>query len=105
MEHSLDILLTWKTAAVAFWFLLFFAGERLAPAAARPAVAEGRPAGGLYRLGRNLALWLVNVGLSPLIVVPLSFWASQAALDWRPQAWSGWPGRRACWSTSSCWTF
>lgn len=92
MEYASDSLLTWKTAAVALWFLLFFAGERLAPAAPRPAAGAGRPAGGLYRLGRNLALWLVNVGLSPLLVVPLSLGASAAALDWRPDAWSGWPG-------------
>ena len=98
MDFSSDSLLIWKTAAVALWFLLFFAGERLAPAApwpvtAGPAAADkARPAGGVRRLGRYLALWLVNVGLSPLIIVPLSFWASEAALDWRPEAWSGWRG-------------
>jgi len=93
MDLSSDSLLTWKTAAVLLWFALFFAGERLAPAVRWPAVGEAAgTAAGVRRLGRNLALWLLNVGLSPLIVLPLSLWASEAAIDWRPQAWSGVPG-------------
>ncbi len=93
MDYTADSLLAWKAAAALLWFALIFAGEHLAPAVAWPAAPAGaRPAAGWWRLGRNLALWLVNVGLSPLVVVPLSFWASESALDWRPEAWSGWPG-------------
>ncbi len=40
MDFSSDSLLIWKTAAVALWFLLFFAGERLAPAVAWPPVVD-----------------------------------------------------------------
>jgi sterol desaturase/sphingolipid hydroxylase (fatty acid hydroxylase superfamily) len=93
MDHLPDTLLAWKAAAVLLWFALLFAGERLAPAAPWPRDRDGTRFGaGVQRVARNLTLWLVNVGLSPLIVLPLSFWASEAAPDWRPAAWSGWPG-------------
>jgi sterol desaturase/sphingolipid hydroxylase (fatty acid hydroxylase superfamily) len=93
-----------KGVIVAAWFVLLFAGERLHPAAPRPmAVAEPWPgglpmlrAGGWARLGRNLALWLVNTVLSPLVVLPLTVWAagqgtSEGGLDLglRPAWWSG----------------
>ena len=46
-------------------------GERLAPAARLPLGLARRGSGAEWRrLGRNLGLWLVNVVLSPLIVVP-----------------------------------
>lgn len=93
MELSAEMLLSWKSAAVATWFGLLFLGERLAPAADWPAqnAPDGRagPAGGLWRVARNLALLLLNAGLSPLVVVPLSLWASGLAPAWRPAAWSG----------------
>jgi sterol desaturase/sphingolipid hydroxylase (fatty acid hydroxylase superfamily) len=93
-----------KGVAVAAWFVLLFAGERLAPAAPRPmAVAEPwlsgasvLRAGGWARLGRNLALWLVNTVLSPLVVLPLTVWAAGQGmsegglnLGLRPAWWSG----------------
>jgi len=92
MDFPADSLLTWKTAAVLLWFALLFAGERLAPAARPPASAGSPLAAGGRRLGRNLALWLMNVALSALIVLPLSFWASAAAAAWRPATWSGLSG-------------
>ena len=90
MENLLDEALAWKGVVVLGWFLLFFAAERLLPAASPPTVV-GR-AGAWRRVGRNLLLWLVNVGLSPLIVLPLSLWATQFHLGWRPDWWSGVPG-------------
>lgn len=93
MTESLELLLTWKGLAVFAWLAAFFAAERLLPAAREPLAGAGTEApGGWRRLGRNLALWLVNVALSPLVVLPLSFWASGHHLGWRPDWWSGWPG-------------
>ncbi len=86
MESPLPIetLLAWKGLAVGLWIALFLAGERLLPAADRPAEARGLP-----RLARNAGLWLLNAGLSPLVVVPVSLWASQHTLGWRPDALRG----------------
>jgi sterol desaturase/sphingolipid hydroxylase (fatty acid hydroxylase superfamily) len=75
--------------AVGLWLALLFLGERALPAAAPP---QGNHAFGWRRVARNAGLWLINTGLSPLVVVPLSAWAATHALDWRPDWWSGWPG-------------
>ncbi|HIC80915.1 MAG TPA: sterol desaturase family protein [Kiloniellaceae bacterium] len=91
MIAELEALLGWKTAAVGLWILLFFAAERLLPAARPPAALADRP-GGIRRLGRNLGLWAVNLGLSPLIVLPVTFWAAGHAWGWRPEWWQGLPG-------------
>jgi sterol desaturase/sphingolipid hydroxylase (fatty acid hydroxylase superfamily) len=97
MESDLEPLLGWKVAAVAAWFVLLFAAERLRPAAAEPAetgLAQG-PAqawGRWRRVARNLSLWLLNLPLSLLVVVPLTAWASGIAPVWRPVWWSGWTG-------------
>ncbi len=39
-----------------------------------------------------MGLWLVNVALSPLVVLPISYWATGHHLGWRPAWWGGWPG-------------
>ena len=97
MESELESLLGWKVAAVALWLALFFAAERMLPAAAEPAEtgpAEG-PAQGWgrwRRVARNLSLWLVNLPLSLLVVVPVTQWSSATAPAWRPEWWSGWGG-------------
>ncbi|MBV9521179.1 MAG: sterol desaturase family protein [Alphaproteobacteria bacterium] len=77
-----------KGLVVALWLALLFAAERLHPAA-MPA-AEALPA--WRRLGRNGGLWLVNVALSPLLVLPLSAAAAAHGLAWRPSWWGGAPG-------------
>jgi len=88
MEDGLQGLLAYKTYAVALWFALFFAGERLW-SAARP--------GGAWRwdwarLGRNGGLWAINIAGSVLIVLPATALAAAHGLDWRPAWWRGWPG-------------
>ncbi len=85
MEDSVDALLPWKGAAAFAWLVLFFTVERLRPAAREaPAPAASGIAGGPRRLARNLGLWLANIGLSPLVVLPLSLWATGHHLGWRP---------------------
>lgn len=97
MEEGLELLLTWKGVAAGAVFACFFLAERLLPAAAEP--AETGPSAGLAagwgrwrRVLRNLSLWLVNLGLSLAIVLPLTDWSSRAALAWRPAWWAGWTG-------------
>lgn len=67
------------------WLALFFALERLRPAAPPwdPRVTRGR-------LGRNGGLAAVTMALSPLAVLPISAWAASLP-DWRPD-WTvgGW---------------
>lgn len=84
MDTIADAVLTYKGAAVALWLGLLFALERLRPAAPRP---DG-PLFGWRRLGRNGSLFAVNIGLSLLVVLPVSVWAT-GVTDWRPAAWSG----------------
>lgn len=88
MDDAVQQLLGYKGAAVGAWLALLFIWERTLPAATPPA-GDGRF--GWRRLGRNAGLWLANVGLSPLVVVPVSVWAAAHAPDWRPAWWSGWP--------------
>ena len=89
MDVTIDGLLAWKVVAVLAWLALFFAAERLRPAARE--ATGGAIAGGWRRVARNLGLWLANAGLSPLVVLPVSLWAAQNHLGWRPVWWSG-PG-------------
>lgn len=89
MDEGLTLLLGVKVALVPLWFLAFFALERLRPAASPASVVARSSAS---RLLRNGSLWLINSGLSPLLVVPLTVWAATASLDWRPGWWSGWGG-------------
>lgn len=88
MPQWFDTLLAWKAAAVAAWFLLFFALERWRPAAPEPPAVTGH----WRRVGRNLALWGLNLPLSLLLVLPLTDWASRHAPAWRPDWWRGWTG-------------
>ncbi len=90
MENAIEELLTYKGLIVALWLGAFFVAERLYPAVPLPpelGTATARTS--WLRLARNASLWLVNVGLSPLIVLPLSLWASGQVFNWRPDWWSG----------------
>ena len=88
MDEVVQTLLPWKGAAGLAWLVLFFAAERLFPAAREPVPTPG-PLGRWRRLGHNLGLWVANVGLYPLIVLPVSVWAAGHTIAWRPDWWSG----------------
>lgn len=91
MEPPFDSLIAWKGGVVMAWFAVLFGAERLLPAVASP-VGGLKESDGRHRLARNLGLWLLNVGLSPLFVLPVSLWAVGQQFDWRPLWWSGWQG-------------
>jgi len=85
----------WKAYLVFGWLALFFALERLRPAAREGALLRSREqpvTGGWARLGRNGGLWLCNVGLSLGVVLPISAWAAAHPLFLRPTALTGWTG-------------
>ncbi|MBZ5524662.1 MAG: hypothetical protein LAP21_20680 [Acidobacteriia bacterium] len=82
MEWPGQSLLAGKSLIVAIWFVALFAGERL-----RPADEKGRAIGARWgRLGRNVTLWMINIGLSLVIVLPVTAWVSGHAF-WRPFWW------------------
>ncbi len=80
MNDATQQLLQHKGVLILAWIALLFAAERWLPAAPRR--------GGWTRVIRNAVLWLMNSALSPLIVIPVSLWAANHALGWRPD-WLG----------------
>lgn len=77
--------------------VFFLVLERIYPMA--------RMIGGLRRVGRNLSLAGVNAGMSWLVVVPVSAFAAQWALGWRPEWWSGWTGLALDLLILDCWIY
>lgn len=90
MQSPLSPLLAAKGAAVFSWLAAAFVLERLFPAVPPP-----EPFGGWGRLLRNAVLFALTVALSPIYVVPLTAWASEHALAWRPLWWGGAAGLAA----------
>ena len=91
---ELDEFLWLKSALVLAAFLLFGLWERLRPAEGGALLVRLGHAtrAGLRRLGRNLSLFGLNALLSPLIVLPVTGWASSFETGLRPAIWSGAPG-------------
>jgi len=81
-------LLAYKGIAVGLWLAIFFAAERLKPAAPFP-LGEGSLG---RRVLRNGGLAAINLALSPLIVLPITAFAAGHGLAWRPGWWRGGPG-------------
>jgi sterol desaturase/sphingolipid hydroxylase (fatty acid hydroxylase superfamily) len=82
-----------KPGLILLFALVIFACERLFPAV-RPLVKAHlvTTGGWLRRWGKNIALTAINAGLSPLLVIPLSAFAAQGAVPWRPVWLSGYWG-------------
>ena len=87
MQTTLEGIVAWKAAFAGAVFALLFVGERLFSATPAPK--------GWSRLARNGAMWLMLLILSPLIVLPLTAFASAHPLWTRPESWSGWPALAA----------
>ena len=83
--ENLEALALTKAVVIGVWLTTLFVLERVLPATPWPA------SGGwlsLRRVARNAGLFLLNFGLSPLVVIPVSVWAA-SWVAWRPEAWSG----------------
>ena len=95
MDDPLAISPAAKAVAVGVWFAALLLAERLWPAATPPQAAHFPGGPGWRRLARNGGLWLINVGLSLAIVLPLTQFAAglwPQLGSWRPAWWSGLPG-------------
>lgn len=94
MEPSLEIAIAFKTALVLAFFVVFALAERLRPAEESPLLVRlGRSTAAAWRrLTRNLGLFSLNALLSPLIVLPVTWWASGFSLGLRPTFLDGWWG-------------
>ena len=62
-------------------FLLLFGLERIFPA--RPARPFSK------RVARNLGFWPINIALSLIVILNVTYWASGHALWHRPAVWNG----------------
>ncbi len=91
MDALPENLAVWKGGLVLAWALAFFLAERWRPASPPPAEIVARQRA-RQRLGRNLGLWALNLLLSPLIILPLTYWASGQGMAWRPAWWAGTTG-------------
>ncbi|NJM29854.1 MAG: sterol desaturase family protein [Rhizobiales bacterium] len=88
MEDFGNLLYSKLAWIIAFMMAVLIA-ERIFP------MAKVHVANRIARLAKNFTLAGINTVLSPLIVIPLSAYAAQYALDWRPVWWSGWSGLAA----------
>ncbi len=80
--------------------------ERLFPKV-RPLASAGlrTAADRVLRVLKNASLLLISAGLSPLVVIPLSAFASTHALGWRPDWWSGMTGLLIDIIILDCWIY
>lgn len=95
MEFVGEELASWKAPIALVWLAVVFLAERLVPAAREPvagAAIGGTARGKWFRVARNGALAVINAALSPLFVLPITFWAAGYALEWRPAWLAGWHG-------------
>lgn len=87
-QEFVTTILTFKGLVILIWMAVFFVVERVAPASPNPIPVNQR----LYRVGRNLLLFLLNAVASRLFVIPVTGLAAFYSLTWRPDWWGGVPG-------------
>ena len=80
----LAFVLVGKTGIVFAWLILMIVLENRFAAAVVPLDLAGYGGSWLKRWGRNLGLFLLNAGLAPLLVVPVTFFAAAHPLWTRP---------------------
>jgi sterol desaturase/sphingolipid hydroxylase (fatty acid hydroxylase superfamily) len=61
--------------------------------------------GGLQRVAKNLSFAAINAIASPLIVIPITAFAANHALSWRPDVWTGWPAMAVDLLVLDCWIY
>ena len=79
---SLQAMLSYKAAIIAAFLALFLIIGALLPVVK----LTERP---LRRIAKNLSLAGLNALVSPLLVIPVTVFAAQWALTWRPDWWQG----------------
>jgi len=87
VSEQIEILQFFKGSLILGWLILFFVWERFASFTGATIFSFDR--NNIIRLLKNIGLWLINALLSPLVVIPLSVWASSYSLNWRPEWWGG----------------
>jgi sterol desaturase/sphingolipid hydroxylase (fatty acid hydroxylase superfamily) len=94
MDLTLEQALAFKTALVLAVFIVFATAERWRPAVDSPLLVRlGRSTAAAWRrLTRNIGLFGFNALLSPLIVLPITYWAEGFSLGLRPAFLDGWWG-------------
>lgn len=92
MSMKIPSILFAKTTLVGGWLAVLFIVERVFPMARMGDPDPGEQTGKGYRLGRNLGLWMINLILSPVIIVPLTALAANHAVQWRPALAPWWQG-------------
>ena len=80
--HVLQGLVPHKGAIIVAFLAVFLAAGALLPFAK----LQAQP---LRRIAKNLSLAAINALISPLLVIPLTIFAAQWALTWRPDWWQG----------------
>ena len=104
--EQIDSLLEFKTMWIAGVAIAFLVLERVFPMARPLAGAHLKTlAQNAWRLARNFGLLLLNAGLSPALVIPLSALAATHALGWRPDWWSGGLGLLIDLIILDCWIY
>ena len=83
----MNLLLTYKVFITTGWFVLVFIAERVFSAARLP--EKLRNDGSSQRVFRNISLSIVNMVLSPLIIIPVTAYFSNYSMDWRPMWMQG----------------